>query len=66
MRLPPEIQSEKEAVLAQIHSTFEPKRWAHSEQPCKHPPQRLFCWTAFDGMTVVVCCQCRTILRGAI
>lgn len=32
---------------------------------CKHPPSRLYSWTAFDGVLCVACCECGAVLRGA-
>jgi hypothetical protein len=32
---------------------------------CKHPPKRLYTWTATDGVLVVCCCQCGSVLKGA-
>lgn len=31
---------------------------------CKHPPNRLFCWTAYDGTVCCGCCECGKILSG--
>ncbi len=32
---------------------------------CKHPPERYYCWVAYDGTLVIVCLECQTILKGA-
>lgn len=32
---------------------------------CKHPPARLFAWTAHDETLCVACCDCGAILKGA-
>jgi len=35
---------------------------------CKHPPARLWSWTADDALgraIIVACCQCGTIMAGA-
>jgi len=31
---------------------------------CKHPPERLFSWYAFDGTLCVCCCVCGSALKG--
>lgn len=31
---------------------------------CKHPPARLYSWTAYDGTLCVGCCWCGKILQG--
>ena len=36
----------------------------HAE--CKHPPHRLYSWEAFDGTICVGCCECGSVLRGAM
>ena len=32
---------------------------------CKHPPERYYCWTAWDGTLCIGCCDCGEVLRGA-
>jgi hypothetical protein len=36
------------------------------KKPCKHPPQRLWAWTAYDGTLCVACCDCGAILKGEV
>lgn len=33
---------------------------------CKHPPTRLYAWTAADGTFCVGCCDCGKPLQGAV
>lgn len=33
---------------------------------CKHPPTRLYAYHAADGTLCVCCCDCGSVLRGAI
>jgi len=32
---------------------------------CKHPPERLFSWFAWDGTLCIGCCDCGEILKGS-
>jgi hypothetical protein len=37
------------------------------QEPCKHPPDRLYAWNVNDAKgkdTMVVCLKCETVLRG--
>ena len=49
------------------------KRWAKVDKnidqslpACKHPPERLYSWTAYDGVVCVGCCECGASLAGAL
>jgi hypothetical protein len=33
---------------------------------CKHPPERLYSWTAYDGVVCVSCCECGASLAGSL
>jgi hypothetical protein len=33
--------------------------------PCTHPPTRLYCWYATDGVLCITCCKCGAVLKGA-
>ena len=33
---------------------------------CKHPPERLYSWYAYDETLVVCCCECGKVLKGGV
>ena len=35
------------------------------DQPCQHPPTRLFSWYA-NGTLCVCCCECGSVLHGGV
>jgi hypothetical protein len=39
---------------------------AARKQKCKHPPNRLYAWRAYDGTLCIACCDCGIALKGAI
>ena len=39
---------------------------AWEQLTCKHPPERLFAWRAYDDTLCVGCCECGEVLKGGI
>ena len=33
---------------------------------CKHPPERLYSWSAWCGTLCIGCCECGEILKGGV
>ena len=53
-----DIISRHDSVTGQVVAFF-------GDNPCTHPTERLYTWTAFDNTLCAGCCDCGAVLKGA-
>ena len=46
------------------HTSSHPEFILLHQESCKHPPNRVFAWTAYDNTLCSGCCNCGKVLSG--